>query len=222
MAIRHTLFDLLKFSNPELNYGEGVKRLKKLEEELDSKDIILIFFFFRDELYLISKDMFSIASASIIITLEDRLKKELLLLYDEGKHLTSSNGKATSPKEIEEFTLNKLRLELERHISNSMSEQIKEMNKLRRVVVHTNMEKAVELNLSGRAQIPDSLMTHESRRVSVVFNPEIPIKILKLSLKVLRELESENLKKQEPFFDQMLDDTIKRRNDFNSGKIYGY
>jgi len=221
MAIRHTLFDLLKFSSSELNYGVRIKKLKKLEEELDSKDIILIYFFFKDELYLISKDMFSIASASIIITLEDRLKKELLLLYDKGKHPTLLGGKASSPKEIEGFTLDRLRLELERHISTSMSEQIKEINKLRKIVVHTNMEKAAELNLSHEVQIPDSLMTHESRRVDVFFNTEIPIKILKLSLKVLRELESENLKKQEPFFDQMLDDKIKRRNDFNSGKLYG-
>ncbi|MFA5106414.1 MAG: hypothetical protein WC506_05660 [Candidatus Micrarchaeia archaeon] len=195
--------------------------MQEIEKEFDTKDVILIFFFFQDEVFLISREMYYLASVSMVITIEDRLKKEILLSSKDNR------------EKIEELSLGQLKTRLSHKLSSNSLNAIGKIQEYRNKLIHTNMSGFEKMNLieyydSDGKLIPidnlhsglEPILRHESSRINVIHNSKIPLEIMKLGLIVLRELQADWLIQVEPVFDKTLDDTLRRRQEFKAVKFY--
>lgn len=216
--IKTTLWDLLETAPASLSPGVGLSSIVKIEERMEIEDLVLIPFFYIDELWLIENGVYDLAVAGMIIKLEDRLRKQLLMMPVD---------KRPSDKELEEMPLDALRKQLETQLSSNSNQKIKEINRIRRAFVHTNMqigEEIVRAIPSGSASLLSAdklglvaIQKHENMRMHLKYHAvDLSIDMLMACLSVLRELHADTIKDMIPHFDHEMQRQIRHRKDVDS------
>ncbi|VVC04590.1 Uncharacterised protein [Candidatus Bilamarchaeum dharawalense] len=219
LSLKTTIWDLLEIGPISLFPGAGLSSIVKIKEELQPVDIILIRFFFIDELWLIRNGVFNLAIIGMIVTIEDRLRKQILDIPLHNRF---------EKKDVETMTLNNLIDELEKQtplLSKNSIDALRRVNEIRKAFIHTNMNKGEELirksqNVNAfflEETAPPSALKHEGIRVNLKYESlDICIKVLMDCLIVLRELQADTIKGSYPSFDQLIQREIQYRKDMTA------
>lgn len=163
--VKSTLWDILETAPHPLFPGAGLSSIVRIQKKITDRDLILILFFFKDELWLIENGVFDLAVTGMIITLEDRLRKQLFMVPLEER---------PSDKELEEMGLDVLRKNLEPKLSNCSNQTLKKINRIRRAFIHTNMKIGEEI--VRKAGTPGYLFWKEEHSIQKHENVRMDLK----------------------------------------------
>ena len=214
-GVKSTVWDVLETAPVPLFPGAGLISIYKLQKKIDSRDLILVNLYFKDELWLIKNDVFDLAVAGMIIKLEARLRKQLLMLPQE---------KRPNDKELEKMTLDKLRLQLEPIISPDSNRLIQIINRKRRAFIHTNMiigeeilgDNEIALLFQKLRSDLSPVQKHESTKSSLRFHScDVCVDLMVDCLSVLRELNSDTIEEIYPSFDDNIHKQLQIRRDMD-------
>ena len=128
-APKTTLEDISNIGPVFIDRGAGKKIVKKLEQKLSKDDLKYVYFYFQEELGLMSNDFFWVAAISMITSVEDALRKYVL----------SKIERDDKPIEkLETMGLGQLKNELKTSLPPGIISDIERINNIRKILVHNN------------------------------------------------------------------------------------
>ena len=197
----------------------GIDVIKKIDNKYGSDKILLIQFFYIDDVWLMTHKMFRIATADMIIKLELRLRKEVYKIPMEKR--------IRKEKHQEELTFGQIVDELERIklFDPVQIEKLREINQIyRNIFLHTNMKVAeprLDRSMISRNWLTgenlkdtDQALYYEGTRTLFQMEEErYCYQMLDLALEVLHFLHPDLIQSNGPFFDEfkLIHYKIKRR-----------
>ena len=193
LPFKSTLLDVLNVSPAKVPHFNKLV-ISQLENEIPRGDLPLVFRYLRDTIWLMTREMYDLATVSMIIIVENSLKKKLLSLNE--------NISDADRKKIEWDTLHWTNEKLKNNISVNCYNKIKDMNQIRGEILHNNMysgEKKVDTKVLEAINRNNPLpkVRHELVRMYLEIGREYglegTVELLKDCLFVLRELEPETI-----------------------------
>lgn len=207
IPIKTTLSDLINIGPISIHRGLGKKINKKIAKRLPKKDLRYVFFYLREEMRLIENDFFNAAIISMITMIENCLRNEYY-----ARLSTEILSKEQIDKIETELGLGGLRKQLEQHLSDETNKAIIELNELRKIFIHKNMEEGMKKILTDSKVICSpfllgggSIQTREITRSLISFRAHrYTLRVFWLSLKIVKELYPNVEKFDNAQFDDMV------------------
>jgi hypothetical protein len=182
-----TLGDISRIGPIFIDRGVGKKIVNDLGEKLTPDELKYVFFYFQEELGLMSNDFFWVAAISMITIIEDSSRKFLL---------SKLKPNVETDEELERLTLGQIKNRLKIYLPAKSIEKLERVNVLRRILIHNNMLEAknqllLEEDMVGSDYLVGggSILKHESTRSLTRMSADrYAVEIFLLGLEIVQEL----------------------------------
>lgn len=212
ITIRSRLSDIIEVSQKEHLREYGQEYIQQLETELTDEERVIIFFFFRDALWLLRCEMFDIANLLMIITVEDCFRKKILPNWDKS----SEEDDKTEDKSLEPLW-NEFKKRYPA-AGEKIKSDVEYLKKIRGSYVHTNMKNAVNTILlkdsnllmdeNTKIQFASSVGTvrgHEMARISLKRLHTHSTKLLRNCIRIVKLIYPDEILGIAKHFDETLE-----------------